>query len=60
MGSMQACPSAMITPYWWMGYAGLGDTTASPGPIVANSKWASASLAPMVTIASLSESKVTP
>src|ERR1051325_10507443 len=34
-GSRHACPSAISTPYWWIGYAGFGDTTASPGPITA-------------------------
>ena len=37
---------------------GFGETTTSPGPTVANSRCASASLAPMVTMASVSGSSV--
>src|SRR4030067_3805793 len=42
-----------------MGYVGLGAITTSPGLIVANARWDSPSLAPMVTTASVSGSRST-
>ena len=33
-GTWRRSPPAMITEYWWIGYAGSGHSTTSPGPIV--------------------------
>ena len=50
----------MITEYWWIGYAGSGHSTTSPGPIVISTKCERPSFAPITAIASVSGSSSTP
>ena len=50
---------AAITEYWWIGYAGSGHSTTSPGPIAISTKCARPSFEPITAIASRSGSSDT-
>ena len=53
-GTLRRSPPAMITAYWWIGYAGSGHSTTSPGPTVTSMKCERPSFAPITAIASVS------